>query len=66
MNTMGFLAAGLFFWRFWRKSADALFVVFAAAFLLFALDQFFLSLEAAASGVRTIGRFSSGLPASGS
>jgi uncharacterized protein DUF5985 len=47
VNTMGFLVAGLFFWRFWRKSTDALFVFFAAAFLLFALDQFFLSLEAA-------------------
>jgi len=41
MNTMGFLVAGLFFWRFWRKSADGLFLAFAAAFLLFALDQFF-------------------------
>jgi Family of unknown function (DUF5985) len=47
MNTMGFLAAGLFFWRFWQKSSDALFFAFSAAFLLFALDQFFNSLEAA-------------------
>ncbi|HEX4043930.1 MAG TPA: DUF5985 family protein [Xanthobacteraceae bacterium] len=46
MNTMGFLTAGLFFWRFWQKSADALFVAFAAAFLLFALDQFFHAMEA--------------------
>jgi hypothetical protein len=45
MNTMGFLAAGLFFWRFWRKTADALFAAFSAAFLLFALDQFFHSLQ---------------------
>lgn len=49
MNTMGFLTAGLFFWRFWHKSADALFVAFAAAFLLFALDQFFHALEATAT-----------------
>lgn len=41
MNTMGFLAAGLFFLRFWRKSADGIFVAFSAAFLLFALDQLF-------------------------
>jgi hypothetical protein len=47
MNTMGFLTAGLFFWRFWQKSSDALFVAFAAAFLLFALDQFFHAMEAA-------------------
>jgi len=46
MNTMGFLVAGLFFWRFWQKTADTLFVAFSAAFVLFALDQFFHSLEA--------------------
>ncbi len=46
MNTMVFLAAGLFFWRFWHKTADALFVAFGAAFLLFALDQFFHAMEA--------------------
>jgi hypothetical protein len=45
MNTMGFLLAGVFFWRFWQKTADALFVAFSAAFLLFALDQFFHSLQ---------------------
>jgi hypothetical protein len=39
MNTMGFLVAAVFFWRFWRKSADGLFAAFSAAFLLFALDQ---------------------------
>jgi hypothetical protein len=38
---MGFLVAGLFFWRFWRKSADSLFIAFSAAFFLFAFDQFF-------------------------
>jgi Family of unknown function (DUF5985) len=39
MNTMGFLVAGLFFLRFWRKTSDALFAAFSAAFLLFAIDQ---------------------------
>ncbi len=47
MNTMGFLLAGLFFWRFWRKSADTLFIAFSVAFFLFALDQLF---HAAATG----------------
>lgn len=41
MNTMGFLVAALFFWRFWRKSEDTLFIAFSVAFVLFALDQFF-------------------------
>jgi len=46
MNTMGFLVAGMFFWRFWHKSADSLFAVFSAAFMLFAADQFFHAIEA--------------------
>ncbi len=41
MNTMGFVVAGMFFWRFWKKSADNFFVPFSVAFFLFALDQFF-------------------------
>src|SRR6185503_8184794 len=32
--TMGYLAAGGFFARFWRKTADRLFLVFALAFVL--------------------------------
>ncbi|HVU42049.1 MAG: DUF5985 family protein [Xanthobacteraceae bacterium] len=47
MNTMGLLLAGLFFWRFWWKSADSLFIAFSVAFFLFALDQLF---HAAAGG----------------
>ncbi len=57
MNTMGFLAAGLFFWRFWHKTADALFVAFSAAFLLFALDQFFNSLQASPPSAHQLGVF---------
>lgn len=49
MNTMGFLVAALFFWRFWRKSDDALFIAFSVAFFLFALDQFFHAVTAATS-----------------
>jgi len=37
--TMGFVVGGLFFLRFWRKTADRLFLAFAAAFLLLALNQ---------------------------
>jgi hypothetical protein len=37
--TMGFLVSAGFFARFWRKTADRLFIAFAAAFLLLALNQ---------------------------
>jgi peptidoglycan/LPS O-acetylase OafA/YrhL len=42
MVTMGFLIAGLFFLRFWRRTKDRLFIVFALAFWLLALNQAFL------------------------
>jgi hypothetical protein len=42
MVTMGFIIAGLFFLRFWRRTKDGLFVVFALAFWLLALNQVFL------------------------
>ena len=44
MVTLGFLAAGLFFARFWRRSRDLLFVAFAAAFWLLALNQALVAL----------------------
>ena len=37
--TAGFLVAAGFFWRFFRRTHDRLFMAFAAAFLLFALNQ---------------------------
>jgi zinc transporter ZupT len=37
--TVGFLVAAAFFLRFWRKTGERLFLAFAAAFLLFALNQ---------------------------
>lgn len=40
----GDLVAALFFLKFWRRSGDALFVIFAAAFLLLALGQALLAL----------------------
>jgi hypothetical protein len=33
----GFLIAGLFFLKFWRRTGDGLFVAFSAAFVLLAL-----------------------------
>ncbi len=36
---MGFAVAGLFFLSFWRRTRDGLFVAFAAAFWLLALNQ---------------------------
>jgi hypothetical protein len=44
MVTAGFLAAGLFFARFWARSRDSLFLAFAAAFWLLALNQLLVSL----------------------
>ncbi|HTP84263.1 MAG TPA: DUF5985 family protein [Alphaproteobacteria bacterium] len=37
--TMGFLVAGLWFWKFWRRTKDGLFAAFAGAFLLLAINQ---------------------------
>ena len=37
--TMGFIIAGLFFLRFWVRTRDALFGVFAVAFWLLAANQ---------------------------
>jgi hypothetical protein len=36
---MGFIVASLFFLKFWRRTHDPLFLSFAAAFVLFALNQ---------------------------
>lgn len=41
---MGDLIAALFFTRFWRRSGDTLFAIFAAAFVLLALTQALLAL----------------------
>ena len=42
--TMGFITAGLFFLRFWKRTGDRLFVAFALAFALLGLNQALLSL----------------------
>jgi hypothetical protein len=37
--TMGYIIAGLFFAKFWSRSRDPLFAIFALAFWLLALNQ---------------------------
>lgn len=44
--TMGYLFAGLFFAKFWRRSGDVLFAIFAVAFWLLALNQGIVALMA--------------------
>ena len=41
--TAGFVVAGFFFLRFWKRTRDALFLAFAAAFLLLGLGQALLA-----------------------
>jgi len=43
MVTMGFIVSGLFFLRFWRRTKDGLFVAFASAFFLLAINQILIS-----------------------
>lgn len=38
--TLGYVVAAGFFFRFWRTTADRLFLAFGAAFVLFALNQY--------------------------
>ena len=42
--TFGFVMAGLFFLRFWKRTGDGLFVAFAAAFWLLGIAQALLAL----------------------
>jgi hypothetical protein len=37
--TLGYLVAGIFFLRFWRKTGDRLFFAFAVAFTLLSVNQ---------------------------
>lgn len=41
--TAGFVVAGFFFLRFWKRTHDALFLAFAAAFWLLGLGQALLA-----------------------
>lgn len=42
--TMGFVVAGLFFLRFWRRTREGLFIAFALAFWLLGLSQALITL----------------------
>jgi hypothetical protein len=42
--TAGFVVAGFFFLRFWKRTREALFLAFAAAFWLLGLSQALLAL----------------------
>jgi len=42
--TMGFIVAGLFFLRFWKRTGERLFIAFALAFWLLGLGQALLTL----------------------
>lgn len=52
--TVAYLIAAGFFLRYWRKSGDRLFMAFAAAFVLFALNQFLGTLLAVASEANSL------------
>ena len=41
--TMGFVVAGLFFLRFWKRTHETLFIAFAFAFWLLGLNQALLT-----------------------
>lgn len=42
--TMAYLVAGLFFFRFWKKSGDRLFIFFAVAFWMLSVQRLALAL----------------------
>lgn len=52
--TLGFIAAGLFFLRFWKRTRDPLFVSFALAFWLLGLVQAILALADIAAEERSL------------
>ncbi|HZS63405.1 MAG TPA: DUF5985 family protein [Xanthobacteraceae bacterium] len=39
MIAMGYAVAALFFFRFWKRTADSLFAIFGVSFVLLALGQ---------------------------
>ena len=47
---VGFLAIGFFFFRFWKKTRDSLFAVFAASFWVLAAERVVLLMTAVGTG----------------
>jgi len=50
---MGFLVAGLFFLKFWRRTADPLFALFALAFWVLAINEAIIAFAQLALEERT-------------
>ena len=50
--TIGFFAAGLFFLRYWKRTSDRLFAMFAVAFWVFAIERIILVLTDPAAEFR--------------
>lgn len=53
MIVMGFCIAGLLFTRYWRRTGDTFFLVFATFFCLSAASQFLVVFSGVASEQRT-------------
>ena len=51
--TMGYLVAGLFFLRFWVRTREGLFAIFACAFWLLAANQALVALAGVPRGEQT-------------
>lgn len=45
MLTLGYFVLGLFFLKFWRRTRDSLFIIFAFAFWLLAANGFAVSVS---------------------
>jgi len=45
MTTMGFVVAALFFFNFWRRTLERLFLAFGVSFFLLAINQTVLALS---------------------
>ena len=43
MSAMGAMASGLFFFKFWQKSADRLFLIFGVSFWIMTLERCLLA-----------------------
>lgn len=41
---MGYLIAGLFFWRFWRETQDRLFAILAVSFWMLAVQRLLVAM----------------------
>ena len=51
MVMMGFMIAGLFFFRFWSRTGDRLFAIFGVAFFLMAVNEAFVDVTSPTSEV---------------